>query len=113
MDAKGIEAVRAEQQARHRKRVDERGLDAVVNDLDVLTGAVQVTVQWDASEAARDVKPGDRVELIQEGKDAVRFTAPASESRADGSRHKLLLAADPAMMVRLHIGDSVRILPKK
>jgi hypothetical protein len=59
------------------------------------------------------VKPGDEIELIQEGKDAVRFAAPASESRADGARHKLLLAANPAEMVRLRIGDSVRVLPKK
>jgi hypothetical protein len=113
MNAEGLAAVRAEQQTKHRKRLDERGLDAVVNDLDVLTGAVLVSVQWDASDAAAAVKPGDQVELTQEGKDAVRFAAPVSESRADGMRHKLLLAANPADMVRLHVGDSVRVLPKK
>jgi hypothetical protein len=113
MDAKGIESVRAEQQAKHRKRLSERGLDAVVNDLDVLTGAVLVSVQWGASDAAGAVKPGDQVELIREGKETVRFTAPVSESRADGVRHKLLLAANPADMVRLRLGDSVRVAPKK
>jgi hypothetical protein len=113
MDAEGLAAVKAEQQVKHRKRLDERGLDAVVNDLDVLTGAVLVSVQWDASDAAGAVRPGDQVELIQESKDAVRFAAPVSESRADGARHKLLLAANPADMVRLHFGDAVRVLPKK
>jgi hypothetical protein len=113
MDAEGLAAVKAEQLAKHRKRLDERGLDAVVNDLDVLTGAVLVSVQWDASDAAGAVKPGDQVELTQEGKGAVRFTAPVSESRADGARHKLLLAANPADMVRLHVGDAVRVVPKK
>jgi hypothetical protein len=113
MDAEGLAAVKAEQQAKHQKRLDERGLDAVVNDLDVLTGTVLVSVQWDASGAADAVKLGDQIELIQEGKDAVRFAAPVSESRADGMRHKLLLAANPADMVRLRIGDSVRVLPKK
>ncbi len=114
VDARGLETVRAEQQAKHRKRLSERGLNAMVNDLDVLTGAVQITVQWDASEAAAAVKPGDPVELIQEAGDKVRFTGwPASDSRPDGSRHKLLLAADPAATVRLRIGDVVRVLPKK
>jgi hypothetical protein len=113
MDAQGLAAVRAEQQAKHRKRLSERGLDALVSDLDVLTGAVLVSVQWDASDAAAAVKPGDQVELAQEGKDVVRFAAPVSESRAEGMRHKLLLAANPADMVRLRVGDVVRVLPKK
>ncbi len=113
MNAEGLAAVRAEQQTKHRKRLDDRGLDALVNDLDVLTGALLVSVQWDASDTAAAVKPGDQVELIPEGKDSVRFAAPVSESRADGSRHKLLLAANPADLVGLHIGDSVHVLPKK
>ncbi len=111
MDAAGLKAVREAQQARHRQRLTEQGLPAVVNDLDVLTGAVQLSVQWAASEAARRVKAGDRVTVARPGDAAVKLTAPVSESRADGVRHKLLLAADPAAMSRLRIGDEVRVFP--
>src|SRR5262249_17957422 len=74
MDAKGLAAIKAAQQTKHRQRLTERGLPAMVNDLDVLTGAVQVTVQWEASEQARELKAGDRVELTRAtGKPAVKF----------------------------------------
>jgi hypothetical protein len=83
----------------------------VVNDLDVLTGAVQLSVQWAASEPARQVRLGDRITVVRPGEATVKLTVPVSESRADGLRHKLLLAADPAAMSRLRIGDEVRVFP--
>jgi hypothetical protein len=114
LDAKGLEAVRAGQEERHRVRLAADGLPAVVNDLDVLTGSVLVTVQWQASAAAKDVKAGDRVTLSRPGgKPAVKFEAPVAESRPDGVRHKLQLAADPAAIVSLRIGDEVRVFPAK
>ncbi len=110
LDAKGLEAIRAVQQAKHRERLSAHGLPAVVNDLDVLTGAVHVSVQWAASDAAKAIKPGEKLTLERSGgTPAVKFTAPTSESRADGVRHKLLLAAEPAAMVHLRIGDDVRV----
>jgi len=114
MDAKGLEAVRAAEQERHRRRLAERGLPAVVNDVDVLTGAILVSVQWEASDLAKAVKPGSKVTLLRAGEGPeVRFEAPVAESRPDGVRHKLLLAADPASMVRLRVGDEVRVFPAK
>jgi len=112
MDAKGLEAVRVAQQATHRGRLAAAGLPAVVNDLDVLTGAVTVSVQWAATEPARAIKAGTKVKLIRpQSEPAVAFMAPVTESRGDGVRHKLLLSADPAAMVRLKIGDEVRVFP--
>jgi hypothetical protein len=111
MDDAGLKEVREAQQALHRKRLAEQGLPAVVNDLDVLTGAVQLSVQWAASEPARQVRVGDRITVARPGDAAVKLTAPVSESRADGVRHKLLLVADPAAMSRLRIGDEVRVFP--
>ena len=110
MDAKGLAAVRTAQQAEHQERLAARGLAAVVNDTDVLTGAVQVTVQWNSSDPARKIQPGDAVTLTGPG---VTFTAPVAESKGDGARHKLLLAADPAAMSRLRAGEDVRVSPAK
>lgn len=109
-DEKGLAAIKAEQKKKHRERLMASGLPAVVNDLDVLTGAVQVSVQWAASDVAKGIKPGESVELTRPGEKPLRFSAPVSESKADGVRHKLLLAADPAAMTRLKIGDEVRIV---
>ena len=113
-DAKGLEAIKAAQQAVHRGRLAAQGLPAVVNDLDMLTGGLLVSVQWQASEQARAIKPGDRVEVsLADGTPPLRSRAPVAESRADGVRHKLLLAADPAAISRLHIGDEVRRFPRQ
>ena len=113
LDAKGLEAVRAAQQAKHRDRLAANGLPAVVNDIEVLTGAVTVTVQWEASDVARGIKPGAKVDVVGGAKAGVRFAAPVAESRGDGARHKLLLAADPAAISRLKVGDEVRVWPAK
>jgi hypothetical protein len=111
-DEKGLAHIRAEQAAKHKARLTADGLPAVVNDLDILTGMVLVSVQWSASDAARGTKPGSSVTLKRTGGgEDLSLTAPVSESRADGVRHKLLLAATPADMARLRIGDEVRVSP--
>ncbi len=113
-DAKGLEAIKAEQQAKHRSRLATEGLPAIVNDLDVLTGAVTVSIQWEASDVARAVKPGAKAAVHHRmGKKDVKFDAPVFESRADGVRHKLGLAADPAAMISLRVGDEVRVFPSE
>ena len=96
MDEKGLAEVRAAQKAKHAKQLEEKGLPAVVNDVDVLTGAVHATVQWEAADAARAIKPGSSVEVARaNGKaGAVKFTAPVVENQPDGAG--VLLAADPA-----------------
>ena len=87
--------------------------DAIVNDIEVLTGAVTVTVQWEASDVARGIKPGAKVDVVGGEKSGVRFAAPVAESKGDGARHKLLLATDPAAISRLKVGDDVRVWPSK
>ena len=101
MDEKGLDAIRAEQKAKHEKRLEETGLPAVVNDVDVLTGAVHATVQWEAADEAKGISLGSAVEVVRPGgKEAKRFTAPVVENKPAGVREQLLLAADPAAAAR-------------
>ena len=64
-DESGLAAVRAAEQARHAKELAASGLPAVINDIDLLTGAVQATVQWEAVEEAQALRPGGAVELTR------------------------------------------------
>jgi hypothetical protein len=114
LDEKGLQAVQAEQKAKHQKRLAEQGLPAVINDIDVLTGAVHATVQWEAADQARAIKPGSSVEVARPGggEAAKRFTAPVVDNKPAGVREQLLLGADPAMASTLHVGDEVRVFPK-
>jgi hypothetical protein len=114
LDAKGLEAIRAAQQSKHRGRLIADGLPAVVTDLDPLTGAVGASVQWEAGEEAKALKAGDRVTVSRpDGQTVVKFEAPVAESRGDGVRHKLLLAAESSAMIHLRVGDEVRVFPAK
>jgi hypothetical protein len=113
LDAKGLEAVKAGQQAKHRERLAARGLPAVVNDVEMLSGALTVSVQWEAADVARGIKPGAKVGVVAGDKTELKFAAPVAESKGDGTRHKLLLVADPAAVARLKIGDEVRVFPAK
>ena len=110
LDGKGLEAIKAAQQARHREHLLRDGLPAVVNDLDVLTGAVTISTQWTAEDLARKIKAGDSLKLLDSDR-RVLFEAPVAESRGEGVHQRILLAADPATMIRLRIGDEVRVLP--
>ena len=113
MDEKGLEAVRAEQKAKHEKRLAETGLPAVVNDVDVLTGAVHATVQWEAADEARAIKPGS-VEIVRfDGRQPVKeFTTLVVENKPAGEREQLVLSADPAAVSTLRVGDEVRVFPR-
>ncbi len=112
-DAKGLEVIKTTQQAKHKDRLIANGLPAIVNDIEMLTGALTVTVQWEASDVARGIKPGAKVDVVGAEKSGVRFAAPVAESKGDGARHKLLIAADPATISRLKVGDEVRVAPSK
>ncbi len=114
MDEKGLDAIRAEQKVKHEKRLEEAGLPAVVNDVDVLTGAVHATVQWEAADEAKGIKPGSAVEVVRpNGKEPPKkFTAPVVENKPAGEREQLLLAADPAAAAALRVGDEVRVFPR-
>jgi Glycosyl hydrolases family 2/Glycosyl hydrolases family 2, sugar binding domain/Glycosyl hydrolases family 2, TIM barrel domain len=139
MDEKGLEAIRTEQKAKHDMELAANGLPAVVNDIDLLTGAVHATVQWEAGDEARTLKPGSALEVLWWGhapprlgtgaieqkpvsspeivrtygkKLIKKFTAPLVESKAEGARQQLLLAADPAAISTLHVGDEVRVFPQ-
>ncbi len=113
LDAKGLESIKATQQTKHKDRLIAKGLPAIVNDIEMLTGALTVTVQWEASDMARGIKPGAKVDVAGGEKSGIRFAAPVAESKGDGARYKLLLVADPATISRLKLGDEVRVFPAK
>ncbi len=77
-DEKGLAAARAAQQARHAKELAASGLPAVINDIDLLTGAVQATVQWEAVEEAQALRPGGG------GTDAPARHGAGQQGRGDG-----------------------------
>ena len=64
-DEKGLAAARAAQEAKHLKELAAAGLPTIINDIDLLTGAVQTTVQWEAADEARTLRPGGAVELTR------------------------------------------------
>jgi hypothetical protein len=112
LDENGLEAVRAAQKERHAEELADGGLPAVVNEIDVLKGSVRVTVQWEAADAAKAIKPGSSVVVLRSGKDAKRFEAPVVENTPDEVREKLLLAPEPGAAAGLRVGDEVRVSPK-
>ncbi|HEV3028764.1 MAG TPA: hypothetical protein VG457_14390, partial [Planctomycetota bacterium] len=68
LDRPGDDAVRAVQEDRHRKDQDEKGLPSYVTDVEVLTGSLQATVAWSASERAKkDLLVGGVVTILPEG----------------------------------------------
>ena len=112
-DEKGLAAARTAQEAKHVKELAAAGLPTIINDIDLLTGAVQTTVQWEATDEARTLRQGGLVEFTRpHAKDpAKKVTATIVETRADGPREKVLLSVDPADASSLRVGDEVRVFP--
>lgn len=108
LDRKGDDAVRAAQDARHRKDQDRLGLPAYVNDLEPTSGSLVVSVAWSGSERARDLKPGDVVALTPRtgGKP---FGAAVSAVQGVDTRQRVQLVTNARVVSRLWYGDSLRL----
>jgi len=108
LDREGDNAVRAMQDERHRQDQDRLGLPAYVTDVEVLSGAVQVTVAWSASDRAKkDLKPGATVAVVpSEGKP---FAAAVCSLQAVDSRQRASMAISAWVAGRLAPGQSLRI----
>jgi hypothetical protein len=108
LDREGDNAVRAMQDERHRQDQDRLGLPAYVTDVEVLTGALQLTVAWSASDRAKkDLKPGATVAVVpSEGKP---FAAAVCSLQGVDSRQRVSMAIGAWVAGRLAPGQSLRI----
>lgn len=108
LDRKGDAAVRATQEAQHHKDQDQLGVPAYINDVEVLTGSLMVSVAWSGSERAKTLKPGDVLALTPTDGTHAFAGAVASNERVD-SRQRLRLAINARVAARLTIGQSLRV----
>jgi hypothetical protein len=108
LDRAGDDAVRAVQDARHRDTQDRLGLPAYVTDVEVLSGSLQATVAWSASERARrDLKSGSTVTVVP--LDGSAFAAAVGSLEAVDTRQRVQLAINARVAARLSPGNSLRI----
>lgn len=108
LDRKGDDAVRAAQDARHRKDQERLGLPAYVNDLEPISGSLVVSVAWSGAERARELKPGNAVTVVPtDGKKP--FAAAVSWLQAVDTRQRLQLVVNARVASRLAYGDSLRL----
>jgi hypothetical protein len=108
LDRKGDAAVRAVQEERHRKDQDRLGLAAYVNDIEVLTGSLTISVAWSGADRAKTLKPGDVIALTPTDGSHAFAGAVVSNERVD-SRQKFRLAINSRVASRLGIGQSLRL----
>lgn len=107
LDRKGDSAVRETQAAQHRKDQDRLGLPAYVNDIEVLSGTLDLSVAWSGSERAASLKVGDLITLNTTDNRPLAG-AIVSTTRVD-SRQRIRLAINSRTAGRLTIGQSLRL----
>ncbi len=108
LDKAGDDAVRAAQDERHRKDQDEQGLSSYVTDVEVLSGSLQATVAWSASERAKkDLKVGATVTILPEGGKA--FAGAVCSLQGVDSRQRVQFVVNARVAARLAPGQSLRI----
>jgi hypothetical protein len=108
LDRKGDAAVRAAQEARHRNDQDRLGLPGYVNDVEVLTGALTISVAWSGADRAKTLKPGDAITLTPTHGGREFAGGVVSNERTD-ARQRLRLAINSRVASRLQIGQSLRV----
>ncbi len=107
-DRKGDDAIRAQQDARHRQDEERLGLPAYVNDLEVLSGSLTATVAWSSAARAKELKPGDIVAVTPT--DGTKpFGAAIASLQSVDSRQRLQLVINARVASRLTYGQSLRI----
>lgn len=107
-DRKGDDAVRAQQDARHKADQDRLGLPAYINDLEPISGSVVVSVAWSGADRARTLKPGQAVTLVP-ADGSKPFAALLGEMQPIDTRERLQLIVNARVAVRLTYGQSLRL----
>lgn len=108
LDRAGDDAVRAAQDARHRKDQDEKGLPSYVTDVEVLNGSLEATVAWSGSERAKkDLRVGATVAILPDG--GKPFAGAVCSVQGVDSRQRVQLYINARVASRLVPGQSLRI----
>jgi hypothetical protein len=108
LDRAGDDAVRAAQDARHRKDQDEKGLPSYVTDVEVLNGSLQATVAWSGSERAKkDLAVGAAVTIVPDG--GKPFAGAVCSVQGVDSRQRIQFVVNSRVAARLAPGQSLRI----
>jgi hypothetical protein len=108
VDREGDKAITAAQDARHRQDEDALGLPSYVTDVNVLTGALTVTVAWSSAARAKALKPGEVVAL-QPTDGTKAFAAAISEIQDVDQRTRLQVVINSRVASRLAYGQTVRL----
>ncbi len=108
LDVQGDTAVREVQTERHRKDQDRLGLPAYINDLEVISGSLTITIAWSGAERARTLKPGDLLTITPvDGSPA--FGAAVASLQPVDSRERIELAINARVAARLGRGEGLRV----
>jgi hypothetical protein len=107
-DRKGDDAIRTAQDARHRQDQERLGLPAYVNDLEVVSGSLVVSVAWSGSDRAKELKPGAVVSVVPTGGGKL-FAAAVSSTEQVDTRQRLQLVVNARVASRLAYGDPLRV----
>jgi len=108
LDRKGDAAVRAVQDAKHKKDEDTLGLPSYVTDFDPLTGLLVVTVARGSQGRASKLKPNDTF-AIQPVDGSKPFAAVVTSTQSVDSRQRLTLVTNSRVVSRLSYGQLVRV----
>ena len=107
-DRKGDDAVRAVQDARHRKDQEQLGLPAYVSDVEPVSGSLVVTVAWSGADRARELKP--RALLTLTPTDGSKpFAAALSAMQPIDTRQRIQFVVNARVASRLASGQSLRL----
>lgn len=108
LDRAGDDAVRVQQDERHRKAQEAEGLPAYVTDVEVIAGSLVATVAWSgADRAKKDLAPGAAVAVVPAG--GKPFAAAVCSLQGVDSRQRLQLAINARVASRLALGQSLRV----
>lgn len=108
VDRNGDKEITATQDAKHRADEDALGLPTYVTDVDVLTGALSITVAWSSAGRAKSLKPG-QVVAIQPTNGSTAFAAAVSEIKDVDTRARLLVVMNSRVASRLSYGQTLRL----
>lgn len=108
VDRGGDQAIMAAQDAKHRQDEDTLGLPSYLNDIDVLTGGLTITVAWSSASRAKSLKPGEVV-AIQPTDGTKTFAAAISEVRDVDQRTRLQVIVNARVASRLAYGQTLRL----
>ncbi len=107
-DRKGDDAVRAVQDAQHKKDQDRLGLTAYVTDVEVLSGALTATVAWSSASRAKELPIGAAVAIVP-ADGARTFAGTVCSVQGVDSRQRVLFNIHAHVAARLSVGQGLRI----